>query len=77
MKKLALGLRPLGRVYIVVGDSRYAGIVVPVARIIAEIAQTTGYAVLAFEPFRSMRSSPQQGGIRELSETLVVLERQR
>ena len=77
MKKLAMGLRPLGRVYIVVGDSRYEGIVVPVARIIAEIAQTTGYDVLAFEPFRSMRSSPQQGGIRELSETLVVLERQR
>ena len=77
MRKLSEVLRPLGRVYIVVGDSSYAGVVIPVARIISEIAQTVGYDVVELEPFRSMRSSPQQGGIPELRETLVILERQR
>lgn len=74
MKHLRRALRPLGRAYIVVGDSRYAGIDVPVADILAEVAQTIGYRLLALEPSRSMRSSPQQGGRHELPETLVVLE---
>ena len=77
MRQLAIGLRPLGRVYTVVGDSSYSGVVVPVADIIAEVAQTIGYKVLAMEPFRVMRSSPQQGGSHDLSETLLVLERER
>lgn len=62
-----------GRVFMVVGDSRYAGIEVPVATILAEEAPFLGYRVLRTEPFRSMRVSPQQGGRVELSETLVVL----
>ena len=77
MRRLSILLRPFGRVYMVVGDSRYAGIVVPVAEIISEIAQRVGFDVKRLEPFRAMRSSPQQGGNRELSETLVVLERRR
>ena len=72
---LSKGLRPRGRVYTVVGDSRYAGVDVPVATILGEIAQPLGYNVVAVEPCRSMRSSPQQGGQHELGETLVVLER--
>jgi hypothetical protein len=63
-----------GRVYMVVGDSRYAGVDVPVARILVEEAPALGYHVLRSEPFRSMRASPQQGGRAELVETLIVLE---
>ena len=75
MDHLRRGLRSRGRAYIVVGNSRYAGVDVPVAKILAEITQSIGYRIVGLEPSRSMRSSPQQGGRRELDETLVVLER--
>ena len=75
LEKLAVGMRPRGRVYMIVGDSRYAGVDVPVATIISEIAPSLGYEVNGLEPCRSMRSSPQQGGRRELQETLIVLKR--
>ena len=75
MDRLGRGLRSRGRAYIVVGDSRYAGVDVPVANILSEITLRLGYRLVALEPFRSMRSSPQQGGRHELGETLVVLER--
>ena len=75
MAKLRNGLRTRGRVYIVVGDSRYAGVNVPVAKILSEIALTLGYDLISMEPSRSMRSSPQQGGRRELGETLMVLRK--
>ena len=74
MDLLRRGLRSRGRAYIVAGDSRYAGIHVPVATILTEITLTLGYRLVALEPSRSMRSSPQQGGQHELRETLVVLE---
>ena len=75
MEHLRCGLRSHGRVYIVVGDSRYAGVDVPVANILSEITASLGYRLVALEPSRSMRSSPQQGGRREIDETLVVLEK--
>ena len=75
MKKLAMGLRPRGRVYIVVGNSRYAGVEIPVAKIITEIVHLAGYSVVLLEPCRSMRSSPQQGGRNDLRENLVVLQK--
>ena len=75
MDHLGRGLRSRGRAYIVVGDSRYAGVDVPVAKILPEITLRLGYRLVALEPFRSMRSSPQQGGRHELGESLVVLER--
>ncbi|MDQ0466738.1 hypothetical protein QO010_004534 [Caulobacter ginsengisoli] len=62
-----------GRVYMVVGDSRYAGVDVPVAEAIAEMAPSLRYELIGSEPFRSMRVSPQQGGRAELAETLIVL----
>ena len=68
-------LRPGGRMYMVVGDSRYAGVDVPVAQILVEEAPALGYHVVRNEPFRSMRASPQQGGKAELPETLIVLSR--
>jgi len=75
MAGLAARLRERGRVYIVVGDSRYAGIDVPVAAILVEQAPTYGYHLIRAEPFRSMRASPQQGGGHGLPETLIVLAR--
>ncbi len=64
-----------GRVYMVVGDSRYGGIHVPVASILADIAPLVGLAVRCVEPFRSMRVSPQQGGQHGLAESLLVLDK--
>ena len=72
---LRRALRSRGRAYIVVGDSRYAGVDVPVAQILAELAEPLDYRLVALEPSRSMRSSPQQGGRYELREMLVILER--
>lgn len=66
-------IRDGGRVYMVVGDSRYAGVDVPVAEALAAEAPSLGYKVVSSEPFRSMRASPQQGGRAELAESLVVL----
>ena len=77
LKKLATDMRPFGRIYMVVGDSRYADINIPVATILAEIATTLGYDVKELEPCRSMRTSPQQGGRQDLQETLIVLQRHR
>lgn len=75
MARLSNGLRSRGRIYTIVGNSRYAGIDIPVATILAETAELLGYDVVTLEPCRSMRSSPQQGGRHELGETLVVLEK--
>jgi len=75
LQGLRIGLRPGGRVYMVVGDSRYGTIDVDVAEILAELAPALDYRVERLEPCRSMRASPQQGGRQELAETLVVLER--
>jgi hypothetical protein len=75
MEQLSHRLRERGRVYMVVGDSRYAGVDVPVAAILAEDSKKAGYRVVRAEPFRAMRASPQQGGAAELRETLLVVER--
>lgn len=62
-----------GTQWLVVGDSRYAGIDVPVAAILEELWAAEGGTILNHQPFRSMRSAPQQGGKAELLETLLVL----
>lgn len=69
-------LTPQGEVWAVVGDSRYAGVQVPVAQILADYAPALGYRVLNIEPFRSMRASAQQGGQHQLAESLLVLQKQ-
>jgi DNA modification methylase len=68
-------LRSGGRIYIVVGDSRYAGVDIPVGNILCELTEGLGLNPIRIEPFRSMRASPQQGGRRELAESLLVFER--
>ena len=69
------GLTQRGRIYTVVGDSLYAGVLVPTAQILLELADGVGLNTLEVEKFRSMRASPQQGGSKKLSENLVVFER--
>jgi hypothetical protein len=75
MSQLSSRLRLEGRVYMVVGDSRYAGVRVPVADVLAQVAPSLNLRVVAAETCRSMRASPQQGGREELAETLLVLEK--
>ena len=75
MTKIWKNLRSQGRVYVIVGDSRYAGVGIPVAEILAEIVRPIGYSIVGQEPCRSMRLSPQQGGQHELKETLVIFEK--
>ncbi|PEH86956.1 hypothetical protein CRM95_01080 [Burkholderia gladioli] len=68
-------LRKKGALWMVVGDSRYANIHIDVPKILCELAPALGYRVDSTEPFRSMRSSPQQGGRKELAESLVILSK--
>jgi hypothetical protein len=71
---LERNMRRKGRVFMVVGDSRYANVRIPVGKILAEEAPHLGYKVCSVEPFRSMRTSPQQGGRHDLNESLVILQ---
>jgi hypothetical protein len=57
----------------VVGDSCYAGVTVPVAEILVELAEAIGCNLVYTDAFRSMRTSAQQGGQLKLPETLIVL----
>lgn len=63
-----------GQVWMVVGDSRYAGVQIPVVKILSELASHLDFRAVTIKPFRSMRSSAQQGGQRDLAESLIVLE---
>ena len=60
--------------WLVVGDSRYADVHIATADIIVELVQAAGWTLKGFEAFRSMRSSAQQGGSRELAETLIIFD---
>lgn len=64
-----------GMAWIVVGDSQYADIPIRVSRILKDIAAAQGWSVEMLEPFRSMRSSAQQGGAYKLTEDLIVLSK--
>ncbi|MFC5501316.1 DNA methyltransferase [Lysinimonas soli] len=72
---VAKAMKRRGEIWMIVGDSRYAGVDVPVATIMAELAPAIGLSVLRMEASRSMRASPQQGGAEILPETLLVLKR--
>jgi len=73
MAKLKSKLRKGGKVFLAVGNSKYAGIVVDTETILQEIALTLGYQRTSSRPIRSMRASAQQGGRHELTETLLTL----
>ena len=75
LRGLAATMAPNGQVMMVVGDSLYAGVRVDVAGICSEMAPTMGFEVKYARPIRGMRASPQQGGRRDLSETLIHFSR--
>lgn len=75
LRALEQRLDPRGEVWAVVGDSLYANIYIPVADILIELAPMCGFEVVQSEAFRSMRSSAQQGGRAELTESLVVFRK--
>ena len=72
---LQLALTPGGQIWIVVGDSRYAGIAIGVGGILAELAIANGLSVRRLERLRTMRTSAQQGGQMQLAESLLVLSK--
>ena len=60
--------------WLVVGDSSYAGVQIPVAQVLEELVCTRGWKVLKKEPLREIRTSAQQGGEEMLAEQLLVLK---
>lgn len=75
MRALHSQIRPGGRMFMVVGDSRYANVHVNVAAILLERAEAIGFGKVSNDPIRSMRSSAQHGGHHDLPETCLVMER--
>ncbi|MBO9712156.1 hypothetical protein [Sphingomonas sp.] len=73
VESLGAALRPGASIWAVVGDSRYAGVAVNVADILAELAVASGLQVERNETLREMRTSAQQGGQAQLAESLLVL----
>jgi hypothetical protein len=72
---IAPSLTEGAHVWMVVGDSRYGGVTIPVGAILCELAHYYGWKVERSDSIRHMRSSAQQGGRRELPESLIVLAR--
>lgn len=62
-----------GHIWIVVGNSKYAGIEVASADILAELANRIGYEIIEKSNTRDMRTSPQQGGQKSLAENLLII----
>lgn len=73
--EIGAALRPQGTIWMVVGDSRYAEVPVPVAEILTELAPMMKLEVDRVDVLRDMRASAQQGGQRQLAESLIVLRR--
>lgn len=73
LTKLKTKLNKNGKAFLAVGNSKYAGVMVDTKSILQEVALANGYKKATGRPIRSMRSSAQQGGGHELSETLVTL----
>lgn len=74
LKQLQSVLVDNGIAWIIVGDSRYAGIQVPVASILGDLAESQGWNCLRVDPVRTIRTSAQQGGERKLVEQVLILE---
>ena len=62
-----------GKVMMVVGDSRYAGILIDVPQILSELATGLGFKRTQVYEVRKMRASAQQGGSHHLRECIVEL----
>jgi DNA methylase len=75
LRGIAARLNEGGQIWLVVGDSKYANVRIAAADILAELSKSMECRVVTKEPFRSMRTSAQQGGSLSLNETLLVLRR--
>lgn len=64
-----------GRIAVVVADSQYAGVTIPVAQILAQLAPSLDLRVEKIESMRPIRASAQQGGDHRLSEELIWFRR--
>jgi glycerol-3-phosphate cytidylyltransferase-like family protein len=73
LRQVRRKLKRGGRAFLAVGNSKYAGVVIDTANILSELAPSVGFNFCRAEGIRSMRASAQQGGCRELNESLVVL----
>jgi DNA modification methylase len=73
LQNCANKLTPGGTVWLIVGNSRYVDIDVPVDEILVELSSVCGLSVIDVQPCRSMRVSAQQGGKPGLRESLVIL----
>ena len=69
-------LEPGATAWLVVGDSSYAGVQIPVAQVLEELVCTRGWSVWKKEPLRVIRTSAQQGGEELLAEQLLVLKKE-
>lgn len=76
LENVRSGLHAGRRCCIVIGDSRYGGVLVPAAKVLAELSEATGWKIESAEPVRAMRSSAQHGGSADLDETLLILVRE-
>lgn len=70
-----LSLSNNGTMWLVVGDSKYAGVIVRTAKILEQLLEPLGWTLVKSEAFRSMRVSAQQGGQYGLDETLIVFQK--
>jgi hypothetical protein len=68
-------LRKNARIFMAIGSSKYAGVLVDVPAILIELAPIANLSVVKTAPIRSMRASAQQGGRRQLKEVVLCLER--
>ncbi len=64
-----------GKVLMVVGDSRYAGILIDVPTVLVELGRAIGFTKAQIYEVRKMRASAQQGGSHHLRECIVELAR--
>jgi DNA modification methylase len=62
-----------GKVLMVVGDSRYAEVLIDVPSILVELAKAIGFTKTQIFEVRKMRASAQQGGSHHLRECIVEL----
>jgi hypothetical protein len=63
-----------GCLVMAVGNSRYGGVLIDVPKILSDMVGEIGFQLVMRESVRSMRSSAQQGGRRDLNETLIWLK---
>ncbi|MDI7660205.1 hypothetical protein QLZ26_08810 [Cronobacter universalis] len=64
-----------GEIWMVVGDSKYAGVKISTASILIELMTSKDLKLINNEAFRSMRTSAQQGGQMGLDETFITFRK--